>query len=158
MLIPTAEVPSNIPTLYRILFLYIEPVAIISGAIQSFFTPTKFAVFLQPTSTTVSKELQIVFSYLSANYFLLAWLEAVVLRCTSSLKVWKVIQLGIFLSDAFHLYASANALGSTRFWDPRKWRAEDRINLGLIAGNGTARLMFLLGVGMRSVAVEKLDR
>lgn len=145
---PISEVPSNIPSLYRILFLYIEPVAIISGAIQSFSTPTKFSNFLQPTPATVPRELQIVFSYLSANYFLLAWLEAVVLRCTSSLKVWKVIQLGIFLSDAFHLYASAVALGSNRFWDPRKWRTEDRINLGLIAGNGTVRLMFLLGVGM----------
>ena len=137
-----------IPLFYRIIFLYIEPIAVTSGALQSFFTPTKFIKFLQPTPIAVPQELQIIFSYLAATYFLLAWIEAVVLRCTSSPEVWTTIQLGILLSDAFHLYASVVALGLDRFCDPRKWRVEDRINLGLIAGNGMVRLMFVLGVGI----------
>ena len=137
-----------LPLFYRIIFLYIEPLAVTSGALQSFFTPAKFIHFLQPTPIAVPKELQIVFSYLSATYLLLAWMEAVVLRCTSDQEVWKMIQLGIFLSDVFHLYASVVALGLDRFCDPRKWRVEDRINLGLIAGNGVVRLMFILGVGI----------
>ena len=144
----------QVPLAYRILFLYLEPVAITSGALQSFFTPDKFTHFLSPTPTKVPKELQIIFSYLSATYLLLAWNEAVVLRCTSSLKVWKAIQLGIFLSDALHMYATAVALGPGRFWNPRKWRVEDRINLGLIGGNGMVRLMFLLGVGMEKAGAK----
>ena len=63
-----------------------------------------------------------------------------------------MIQLGIFLSDALHLYASVVALGLNRFCDPRKWRVEDRINIGLIAGNGIVRLLFILGVGLGSVS------
>lgn len=143
---------AQIPLFYRVVFLYIEPVAVTSGALQSFFTPAKFIHFLQPTPTAVPKELQIIFSYLSATYLLLAWNEAVVLRCTSSQEVWKMIQLGIFLSDALHLYASVVALGLNRFCDPRKWRVEDRINIGLIAGNGIVRLLFILGVGLGSVS------
>ena len=139
---------TQLPLFYRIIFLYVEPLAVTSGALQSFFTPAKFIHFLQPTPIAVPKELQIVFSYLSATYLLLAWMEAVVLRCTSDQEVWRMIQLGIFLSDVFHLYASVVALGLDRFCDPRKWRVEDRINLGLIAGNGVVRLMFILGVGI----------
>ena len=139
---------AQIPLVYRIIFLYLEPVLVTSGALQSFFTPGKFIRFIQPTPIAVSKELQIVFSYLSATYIMLAWNEAVVLRCASSHEVWMTVQLGIFLSDIFHLYASVVALGINRFCDPFNWRVEDRINLGFIAGNGIVRLMFMLGVGI----------
>ncbi|MCJ1290689.1 hypothetical protein MMC34_002231 [Xylographa carneopallida] len=141
---------SLIPLPYRILLLYLEPVAAFNGAILSHFFPAYYLAGMSPsaTTTTYSSPSQVIFDQLAACYFLFAFNEAVVLRSTSDLRVWKAIVLGILICDLFHLYGTWEALGAA-FWDPRLWRVEDWVNLAMLYGPGGMRLAFLIGVGLK---------
>src|SRR5436190_15183723 len=123
--------PPKIPLAYRILFLYIEPLAALGGAVSTHFFPSTYLLGMSPSATasTYSPQTQVVFDQLAATYFLFAFNEAVVLRVTSELKVWKAIVLGILLCDVMHLYGSGAAMGWDVFISPWLWRSEDTVNL-----------------------------
>lgn len=148
---------NNVPLLYRLFFLYIEPIGALVGALQAHFTPTDFLVtFIQAPPIPVQLQHQIVFDQLAATYFLFAFNEAVVLRSTHDLRVWKTIILGILICDLIHLYGSYCALGPEVFWNPLLWRWYDAVNLGMLWGPGGLRLAFLLGVGLEEGGKEKV--
>src|SRR5437667_6315759 len=96
----------QIPLPYRILLLYFEPLAALNGAFLAHFKPSDYLLVMSPSATasTYSPQTQIVYDQLAATYLLFAFNEAVVLRVTSELRVWKAIVLGILLCDAVHLY------------------------------------------------------
>ncbi|KAH7022137.1 hypothetical protein EDB80DRAFT_805782 [Ilyonectria destructans] len=149
--------PLNIPFAYRALFLYFEPFAAFSGTILLHFFPT---IFLNGMSLTAkyAPDNQVIYDQLAATYVLFAFNEAVVLRITNDIRVWRGILTGILLCDAIHLYGSWAALGSEVFWDPRTWRPEDWVNLGSLWGQALVRLAFLAGVGIQlDTASEKSD-
>ncbi|MCJ1413383.1 hypothetical protein MMC19_007488 [Ptychographa xylographoides] len=139
----------SIPLPYRILLLYFEPAAAFNGFILAHFYPKFYLAGMSPSAivTTYNASTQIIFDQLAACYFLFAWNEAVTLRCTNDIQVWKAVVLGILLCDVFHLYATWAALGGA-FWDPRLWRMEDWINFVMLYGPGSLRAAFLLDFGM----------
>ncbi|KAH6989096.1 hypothetical protein BKA56DRAFT_629014 [Ilyonectria sp. MPI-CAGE-AT-0026] len=149
--------PLNIPFAYRALFLYFEPFAALGGSVLLHFFPT---IFLNTMSLTAkyAPDNQVIYEQLAATYVLFAFNEAVVLRITNDIRVWRGILMGILLCDAIHLYGSWAALGSAVFWDPRTWRPEDWVNLGSLWGQAFVRLAFLAGVGIQlDTASEKSD-
>ncbi|MCJ1379955.1 hypothetical protein MMC17_003058 [Xylographa soralifera] len=141
---------TSIPLPYRILLLYVEPAAAFNGAILAHFFPAFYLAGMSPSATTstYSSPSQVIFDQLAACYFLFAFNEAVVLRSTSDLRVWKAIVLGILICDLIHLYGTWEALGAA-FWDPRLWRVEDWVNLSMLYGPGGMRLAFLIGLGLK---------
>ncbi|MCJ1404355.1 hypothetical protein MMC11_007580 [Xylographa trunciseda] len=142
--------PTSIPLPYRILLLYVEPIAAFNGAILAHFFPAFYLAGMSPSATisSYSSPSQVIFDQLAACYFLFAFNEAVVLRSTSDLRVWKAIVLGILICDFLHLYGTWEALGAA-FWDPRLWRMEDWVNLIMLYGPGGMRVAFLMGVGLK---------
>jgi len=146
--------PLKIPLAYSALFLYFEPLAAIFGAITSHFSPELFLNTMSPTAVYAPSN-QVVFDQVAATYTLFAFNEAVVLRVTDDIRVWKAILLGILLCDVIHLYASYIALGPAVFWDPRLWRPEDMVNLGMLWGQGVIRIAFLLDVGLAKKTEKK---
>ncbi|MCJ1317860.1 hypothetical protein MMC15_003187 [Xylographa vitiligo] len=141
---------TSIPLPYRILLLYVEPIAAFNGAILAHWFPAYYLAGMSPSATisTYSSPAQVIFDQLAACYFLFAFNEAVVLRSTSDLRVWKAIVLGILICDLIHLYGTWEALG-VAFWDPKIWRFEDWVNLTMLYGPGGMRLAFLMGVGLK---------
>ncbi|MCJ1389484.1 hypothetical protein MMC18_002341 [Xylographa bjoerkii] len=139
-----------IPLPYRILLLYVEPVAAFNGAILAHFFPAFYLAGMSPSATTSSYSgpSQVIFDQLAACYLLFAFNEAVVLRSTSDIRVWKAMVLGILLCDVIHLYGTWEALGAA-FWDPRLWRMEDWVNLTMLYGPGGMRIALLMGVGLK---------
>ncbi|MCJ1283956.1 hypothetical protein MMC26_003287 [Xylographa opegraphella] len=139
---------TSVPLPYRIVLLYIEPVAAFNGAILAHFFPSYYLSGMSPSATisTYSSPSQVIFDQLAACYFLFAFNQAVVLRSTSDLRVWKAMVLGILVCDLIHLYGTWEALGAA-FWDPRRWRVEDWVNLAMLYGPGGMRFAFLMGVG-----------
>ncbi|KAF7557837.1 hypothetical protein G7Z17_g355 [Cylindrodendrum hubeiense] len=140
--------PLNIPFAYRALFLYFEPFSALGGSALLHFFPS---LFLNTMSLTAqyAPDNQVIYDQLAATYVLFAFNEAVVLRLTNDIRVWRAILMGILLCDAIHLYGSWSALGSAVFWDPRAWRPEDWVNLGALWGQGFVRLAFLAGFGIQ---------
>lgn len=147
--------PSKVPFIYRFLFLYFEPVAALFGSALLLFSPQKFLTTMSE-ATTYTASHQVVYSNLAATYALFAFNEAVVLRLTNDLTVWKALLCGILLCDAIHLYASWGALGSDVFWNPALWRMEDAVNLGSLWVQGLIRVAFIYEIGFpRSLSKGK---
>jgi hypothetical protein len=99
---------------------------------------------------------QVIFDNLAATYVLFAFNEAVVLRVTDDIRVWKAVIAGILCCDLVHLYASHNALGKDVFWNPQLWRQDDWVNDGTLYLGMVIRSLFLLGVGFTNPKTKKV--
>lgn len=135
----------NIPLAYRILLLWFEPFGALNGALLCLFSPSTFLRTFTVLPYTASS--QVIYDQLGACYLLFAWIEAIVLRYSQDLRVWKAIILGILVCDVVHLYASWHVLGTEVFLRPWLWRAEEWVNHILIYGPGAMRIAFLMEVG-----------
>lgn len=135
---------------YRIMFLYIEPLAAFFGTYVNLTDPTSYLLSLAPsaTSTTYSPLTYPIYAQIAGHLLLFSWLQAVLLRSTDSLQTWKIVLFGIFMCDTLHLYGNYVGMGATAFLDPRLWRWEDWITLGMTYGPGAMRLTFCLGIGV----------
>lgn len=139
----------HIPLIYSAIFLTIEPFLALLGALQCYTAPNTFIkTFTLPPYPPLPPSLDLIFSYLAATYFLLAFNLAITLRATNELGVWKTSLLGVLLCDVLHLYGSMRSLGVKNFWNPGRWRTEDWMNLGLLWSTAILRVFFLAGVGI----------
>lgn len=141
-----------IPTLYRFLFLYFEPACAFFGAVINIFDPLRYLQSLSPTATasTYSSLTQPIYDQLAAHLLFFSWSQAVVLRSTEDVKVWKTLLFGMFLCDVLHLFASFRILGPRVFLSPSLWRWEEWVNFIMLYGPGGLRLAFCAGVGVRN--------
>ena len=113
------------------------------------FIPGLYLETMAPNATYDARY-QVILDQVSALYLLFAFNEAVVLRVTGELKVWKAILAGIIVCDVFHIYATAGALGISSFLDPSTWRSHDWFNICFLFGMIPVRISFILGFGFPS--------
>lgn len=149
----TAIKISSLPLVYRVLFLYFEPMGALLGSLLLHFSPQKFLTTMRPDLVYDAMH-QVVYDMLAATYVLFAFNEAVILRLTNDLRIWKALLCGILLCDAIHLYGSCSALGNSVFWNPLLWRWEDAVNLGSLWLQGAIRVAFIYGLGLDHVGFK----
>ncbi|KAM0719782.1 hypothetical protein Q7P37_003915 [Cladosporium fusiforme] len=147
-----------IPSLYRLFFLYIEPVATAVGAYYAALDQQAYMhLTLPPNGTAVSTRESIVLYQLANLYFVFALNEALVLRATADLRVWSVFLLGLLLADFGHL-ASVAPVGWEvyyRFWD---WNSMYWGNLGFVYVGAAMRSCFLLRIGFAGASPSKATK
>jgi hypothetical protein len=142
----------SISIFYRLFLLYIEPMSTIVGAYFAHFLPRTYlqlthaasapdAALPLPPATTV------VLSQLANLYLLFAINEALVLRATNDLKVWRVLLFGLLLADFGHLY-SVHQLGFRVYFQFWAWNAMDWGNVGFVYLGAATRIAFLSGLGI----------
>lgn len=142
--------------LYRAVILYFEPLGALVGAVLLHVKPTIFLGAMD-RGAQYAPDNQIIYHQLAAAYVLFAFNEAVLLRTTNDVRVWRYALAGILACDALHLYGSWAALGSTVFWNPHYWRWEDWFNLGTLWAQSAVRVAFLAGIGLKLDAVSKRE-
>ncbi|PSK60246.1 Tryprostatin B 6-hydroxylase [Elsinoe australis] len=154
----TSAASSRLPLLYRLFFLYIEPVATAVGAYYAHFGQKDYLAMtvpsLSPTLLGPSKVESIVLTQLANMYFVFALNEALVLRATTSREVWRTFLLGLLIADFGHLY-SVNTMGLPTYWRFWEWNAIYWGNLGFVYVGALLRTCFLLDVGFASSATTK---
>lgn len=147
----TQSALKRLPLLYRLFFLWIEPIATAVGAYYAHFGQQEYMqLTMESTSTTitgVSTQESIVLTQLANMYFVFALNEALVLRSTADRQVWRIFLLGLLIADFGHLY-SVNALGLATYWRFWEWNSIYWGNLGFVYVGATLRTCFLLGVGL----------
>jgi hypothetical protein len=148
--------PAPVPPFYRFVFLWLEPVSILTGAVyaqffQSIYLDLTHAASAPGASVPVSTS--IVMTQLANLYLGLAILEASVLRVTSDIKVWTVFLVGLLIADLGHLY-SVRALGSQVYWHYWQWNAIDCGNIPFVYFLAVTRICMLLGLGFRRGGVN----
>ena len=156
------ESVQSIPLLYRLFFLYIEPVSAILGAYYAGGKPSEYLAYLTsdpaaasavatqapPTATLVS------LYQLSNLYLLFALNEHLVLSSTRSRRTWRRLLFCLLVADLGHLATmvpSALEKGWAavflRFW---AWNAMEWGSVGFVYAGASMRTSFLLGVGLRA--------
>ena len=143
---------TKIPAIYRIFFLYIEPVSTIVGFIFAWFLPFSYLIRTDassapsrllgvPTATAISLR------QLGNLYLAFALSEALVLRATSDVKVWRPFLLVLLIADFGHLYTVA-PLGAQIYYSALEWDAIHWGNVGFVYCGAATRICFLSGIGL----------
>lgn len=138
------------PLLYTLFFLYIEPIATAAGAYYAFFQQQKYLDLTYQTTAFatpgVSTREQIILLQLANLYLVFALNEALVLRATDNVRVWKTLLLGLLIADFGHVW-SVNAVGWGVYWRVWEWNEMYWGNLGFVYVGAAMRVSFLLGLG-----------
>ncbi|KAH9873361.1 hypothetical protein J1614_005759 [Plenodomus biglobosus] len=149
---PSATVspsPAQIPPFYRFVFLWLEPVSILTGAVyacwmQSTYLHLTHAATAPPAP--IPTAVSIVMAQLANLYLGLAMLEASILRTTSELSVWRCMLIGLLIADFGHLL-SVRAVGTGIYWQYWRWNPIDWGNVPFVYFLAITRICLLLGVG-----------
>ncbi|MCJ1481119.1 hypothetical protein MMC06_001275 [Schaereria dolodes] len=136
---------------YRCFFLFIEPLSTVIGAYYAFFRQSTYLELTHtlsaPAATGIPLATQIVLAQLSNLYLVFALNEALVLRSTNDLRVWRTLLFCLLVADIGHLY-SVSTLGYEIYYNVVKWNAIDWGNVGFVYVGASMRMAFLLGVGV----------
>jgi hypothetical protein len=142
---------ADIPLPYLIFFLWIEPVATLAGAYYAWLLPKEYLQLTHAASAPGILGLPIAtdvaLRQLGNLYLCFAINEALVLRATTDLKVWRTFLLGLLIADFGHLYACF-PLGFNTYYDFANWNAIAYGNYLFVYCGATTRICFLLGFGM----------
>lgn len=139
----------GVPAVYRLVFLWLEPLSILTGAFYSYFLPSTYLDLTHLASSpgaAVPISTSIIMIQLANLYMGLAILEATVLRCTSDEHVWRTFIIGLLVADGGHLY-SVHAVGRDVYWAWWKWNAIDWGNVPFVYFLAVTRILMLLRVG-----------
>ena len=140
-----------IPLPYAIFFLWIEPIATLVGAFYAWVKPLEYLNLTHAASTPekllgLPVSTQVALQQLGNLYVAFALNEALVLRSTTDLKVWKSLLLGLLIADFGHLF-SCYPLGIKMYYDISSWSSIAYGNYLFVYVGATFRTCFLLGVG-----------
>ncbi|KAG9190795.1 hypothetical protein G6011_08883 [Alternaria panax] len=152
---PAPPTPA-VPSVYRFVFCWLEPLSILTGAIYAhFFQSTYLRLTHAASSPGVSVPIStsIVMSQLANLYLGLAFLEASLLRATADLQVWKTFLLGLLVADLGHLL-TVLPLGTDIYWAFWRWNAIDLGNIPFVYFLAVTRICMLLGVGFQKEGVR----
>lgn len=143
----------SLPLVYRVFFLFIEPLSALVGAYYAHFRQRDYLLLTDPSSAPVLASIpastSIVLSQLANLYLLFALNEALVLRATSDLRVWKTVLFVLLLADLGHLYSvKALGLGIYLPWNFARWNAIDWGNMPFVYLGASMRAAFLVNAGI----------
>ncbi|KAG9232460.1 hypothetical protein BJ875DRAFT_466758 [Amylocarpus encephaloides] len=151
---------SHIPLLYRIFFLYIDPLICLSGIYIFFTSPILYITNGTPTTISHSHPDPTVLlngftDYLLTSlgsYALFVFAMQILLlhgfndAAAIKLRIWKRVQFGILLIDLGLLYGVWRA-DPAGFWKVAEWDQGDWTNNGILGFVALTRTAFLVGLG-----------
>jgi hypothetical protein len=145
---------SDIPKIYRIWHLYIEPVIAIFGAYTLHSLPELYFESM-PRTAAYAPTSQLVYTQLAASYFFLATVEALVLRSTNNTRVWRAVILALTVCDAGHVYATVREVGIHGLKEAGGWRATEWTAVVATIVPLFLRIAFLLGIGFEKTSKKE---
>jgi hypothetical protein len=147
-----------VPSFYRLVFLWIEPLSIFTGAVYAHFMQSTYLHLTHASSapgSSVPLSTRIVMTQLANLYLGLGLLEALVLRATAEPRVWRTFLFILLVADFGHLYSVA-PVGSWVYWDYTRWNSIDWGNVPFVYFLAVTRSLLLLRVGFnRSSDIRK---
>ncbi|KAH6612409.1 hypothetical protein C7974DRAFT_322789 [Boeremia exigua] len=138
-----------IPSFYRIFFTIIDPLICLWGAYLDFHAPLTVlsSHILSPTLDIGHK---MILGQRGGHMLNCGLISGVLLRYTSDLKIWHIVEIGLLIVDFAYFPAAFGALNSQWRVLPETWRAEDWGAFVIMVVVTLVRLAFLARVGFRS--------
>jgi len=145
----STAVGQKLPVAYSLFFLVIEPISALVGAFFAHFRQREYLSLIDSASASSSVPLStaIALSQLANLYLFFAINEALVLRSTADLRVWKTVLFGLLVGDIGHLY-SYWPVGWQIYYNAPAWNAMDIGSIPFVYLGASMRIAFLLGVGL----------
>ncbi|OAA56307.1 hypothetical protein SPI_07918 [Niveomyces insectorum RCEF 264] len=143
---------ATIPWAYRLILTTIEPLFAFSGAIMAFRTPEAYLAVMTRDAAAFAEPTTFLYTQLGGAWLYFAFVEAVVLRLfPADTSLWRVLIVGMLLSDGAYCHGCAQAVGGWQSWaDLTQWTRDDWTVFATTAPMVLARVLFVLGVGIRS--------
>ena len=144
-----------IPFLYRVFYLYIEPLSALGGAIYAALLPKEYLNDLLPynalptftSSALIPSPVIMTLAQLANLYLLFAINEHFVLSSTNDVRIWKRVLFGLLVADFGHLWSVKDA-GMEVYWRVWEWNPMMRGSVGFVYLGAMSRICFLLGIGL----------
>ncbi|KAL6307125.1 hypothetical protein BKA93DRAFT_816078 [Sparassis latifolia] len=152
----------TIPLLYRLFFLYIEPISAVVGSYYAAGRPAEYLAYLSstpsPTTTTPPTATLISLYQLSNLYLLFALNEHFVLTSTTSRRTWRCLLFCLLVADFGHL-ATMLPLAWEKgiadvFLNVAAWSAMEWGSVGFVYAGVSMRIAFLAGIGLGGPAED----
>ncbi|VUC31992.1 unnamed protein product [Clonostachys rosea] len=152
MALKQAQVGFQLPVVYSIFFLFVEPISALVGAFYCHFRQTRYLELLNFTSApqageSVPLSTSVAMSQLANMYLFFALNEAFVLRASPDIRIWRAVLLVLLIADIGHLY-SMKDLGFQIYYNVGNWNAADWGNVPWVYMGAVLRLCFLGGIGL----------
>ncbi|KAF6806742.1 hypothetical protein CSOJ01_08645 [Colletotrichum sojae] len=142
---------SAVPLAYQFLITTLEPVFALLGAVMTLHTPHQYLAGVTRNAVPFAEDTRFLYSQMAGGWLFFAFVEAVVLRMFDDADLWRFLAAGMLLSDAAYCHGSAQAVGGWAAWSDRgNWTVEDYVILGTTAPFVIARILLVLGVGVRT--------
>ena len=141
---------ASLPVIYRLILTVIEPLLATSGVLLAFFNPADYLATMTRGSVSYAPETAFLYTELGGAWLHFAFIEAVVLRAFDDLRLWRVLCVGMLLSDAAYFHSAAQGVGG---WGPwlalAEWTASDWLVFWTTAPMTLTKILVVLGVGVR---------
>ncbi|KAF8848699.1 hypothetical protein BDZ45DRAFT_681033 [Acephala macrosclerotiorum] len=153
---PTTHI-HRIALIYRIWFLYLEPVFALGGTYLCLYDPQRMLTGTVPVPAITAASpsggpipitplMQMLLTNIGSLYVLFSINEGLVLRLSSEKRVWFGIIGSMLVSDIGHLYA-VYQIAPKRMLEIAGWNSDEWINYGTLWFGALLRAGFLMGFG-----------
>jgi hypothetical protein len=151
----TQTASARIPPIYRFLLLNVESIFALGGVILLLFAPTMYtSQMTRHTLTTIQPASEFIYTELLGGWLHFAFTEAIVLRLVDDYRVWRLLCMGMLLSDLAYVHSCAQAIGGWGVWvQVGGWTVDEWVVTLTTWPFLLTRLAIVSGVGMR-VKVE----
>ena len=141
-----------IPPFYRIFFTSIDPLIALSGAYISLFDPETILASSFPRSSIYAKPtppITVLLTQASGAFVMMAYFMIFMLRYTDDVKIWKMFEFGILITDFTLFLSLSDALGIQGRLDVGAIRWEEWGTIVITGFVTSVRVAFLVGVGLK---------
>ncbi|KAH7132148.1 hypothetical protein B0J11DRAFT_428483 [Dendryphion nanum] len=140
--------PTQIPFTYRLFFTYLDPLICLWGAYLDFFHPSLILNTHIPSPTADIGHTMIL-RQRGGNMLNFGLISAVLLRYTTDIHIWNIVQCADLFVDITYLWAVWGVLDAQNRLAIGTWRVEDWVSVAITGTAAVLRFSFLLGVGLR---------
>ncbi|KAK4897379.1 hypothetical protein LTR27_004899 [Elasticomyces elasticus] len=145
-----------VPLLYRVLLQYIEPLFTLGGIALVLMKPEQYLQTMTRGTVALARSSDWLMTELAGGWMHFAFTEVVVLRLIDDLRVWKLLCIGMLLSDLAYTYSLVQAVGGWAEWvQLSHWTSDDWMATILTLPFVLTRVAILAEVGLKTT--HKID-
>lgn len=150
---PTVSAKASVPYICRLILLTIEPLFAVLGSALVLVDPSTYLGSITRHLVSFSPDTAFLYTALGGSWLYFAFVEAVVLRLFDDLALWRVLCLGMLLSDFAFCHSTAQAVGGwVAYVKIADWTAEDWVAFASTAPMVLTRILIVLGVRVKPAA------
>lgn len=147
---------ADIPSFYRIFFTWVDPIIALHSAWTHFRDPDFILSAYIPREMSQRNPMHDMLMYnLGGGLLQIAIINGGLLRYTSDINIWKIVEAATLAYDIVILFALYVSLDQQGRLSPMIWRPEDWGCWAITLFVGFARSFFIAGVGLKAPKAPK---